>query len=241
MDEGSANYADARVTNWLKGDTAVFPQASAYKSYYNIVKSGQEEPLSTHADHFNTNRAYTIASYSKGAIFLEQLGYIIGAAVRDKVLLNYYDQWKYRHPDADAFIRVAEKTSGIKLDWYKEFWINSTKTIDYAIDSLWEEGGKTKIRLRDDGLMPMPVDFVLTFKDGSSEMHTIPLDLMYNAKPRENTSYSKWITCKPWPWTNKYYTISTDRRLADIQVGEIDPSQRMADVNRANNKIELKY
>ena len=35
----------------------------------------------------------------------------------------------------------------MKLDWYKEYWINTTKTIDYAIDSLWEEGGKTKIRI----------------------------------------------------------------------------------------------
>ncbi|MBO9620939.1 MAG: M1 family metallopeptidase [Niabella sp.] len=241
MDEGSANYADARVTNWLNGDTATFPQKDSYKSYFNIVKSGKEEPLSTHADHFNTNKAYSVASYSKGAIFLEQLGYIVGAQVRDRILLNYYNQWKFKHPNADALIRVAEKTSGTKLDWYKEFWINSTKTIDYAIDSLWEEGGKTKIRLRNDGLMPMPVDFVLTFKDGSKEMHNVPLDLMYNAKPEEKGAFAKWITYKPWPWTNKYYTIETGHRLAEIQVGEIDPTQRMADVNRANNKIELKY
>ncbi|AHF16974.1 M1 family metallopeptidase [Niabella soli] len=241
MDEGSANYADARVTNWLHGDTARFPQGDSYKSYFSIVKSGKEEPLSTHADHFNTNRAYSVASYSKGAIFLEQLGYIVGAPVRDRIFLNYYNQWKFKHPNADALIRVAEKTSGAKLDWYKEFWISSTKTIDYAIDSLWEEGGKTKIRLRNDGLMPMPVDFVLTFKDGSKEMHNVPLDLMYSAKPKESDAFAKWITYKPWPWTNKYYTVETSHRLADITVGEIDPSQRMADVNRANNKIELKY
>ncbi len=75
---------------------------------------------------------------------MEQLGYITGAQVRDKILLEYYHQWKFKHPDPDDFIHVAEKVSDMKLDWYKQYWINSTKTIDYAFDSLWEEGGKTK-------------------------------------------------------------------------------------------------
>ncbi len=52
--------------------------ASAYNSYFMLVKSGLEEPLTTHADHFNTNLAYSLASYSKGEMFLEQLGYIVG-------------------------------------------------------------------------------------------------------------------------------------------------------------------
>ena len=43
------------------------------------------------------------------------------------------------------------------LDWYQEFWVNSTKTIDYSIDSLWQAGAQTNIRLRDIGLMPMPI------------------------------------------------------------------------------------
>ena len=74
----------------------------------------------------------------------------------------------------------------MKLDWYKEYWVNSTKTIDYGIDSLWEENGKTKIRLSRTGLMPMPIDLQLTFKDSTKELHYIPLNLMYGEKPVEN-------------------------------------------------------
>jgi hypothetical protein len=47
--------------------------------------------MSTHADHFNTNFAYSLAAYSKGAVFLEQLGYIISDSLRNKVLLAYYN------------------------------------------------------------------------------------------------------------------------------------------------------
>lgn len=239
MDEGFTQYAEERVTSFLMND-AGFPYEDEYAGYFNLVRSGREEPLSTHADHYNTNFAYGNAVYSKGAVFMEQLGYIVGAQVRDKILLEYYRLWRFKHPNASDFIRVAEKVSNMKLDWYKEFWIYSTKTIDYGVDSLWEEGGKTKIRLRNIGLIPMPVDLQLTFKDGTKELHYIPLDLMYGEKPEETDTISRKIY-EPWHWTSLTYTIETNRRLTEITTAEIDPSRRMADLERRNNKLELKW
>ncbi|HLG40452.1 MAG TPA: M1 family metallopeptidase [Chitinophagaceae bacterium] len=237
MDEGFTQYAEDRISAWLSGDTNPFPQADGYASYFNLVRSGKEEPMTTHADHFNTNFAYSIASYSKGAVFMEQLGYIVGAQVRDKILLEYYRLWKFKHPNASDFIRVAEKLSDMKLDWYKENWIASTRTIDYAFDSLWEESGKTRIRIKRIGLMPMPVDLQITFKDSTQEMHYVPLDLMYGEKPAENPITRKIYPA--WKWTHETYVIETNRRLADISVAEIDPTQRLADVERKNNRLKL--
>lgn len=238
MDEGFATYAESRIYKDLDIliDTT-FIHAETYKTYYQLVKSGKEEAMITHADHFNTNYAYRNASYIKGAVFLEQLGYIIGAERRDKVLLEYYRLWKFKHPSATDFIRIAEKQSDTKLDWYKEYWVNSVKTIDYAFDSLWEQGGKTRIRIKRVGQMPMPVDLQLKFKDGSAEMHYVPLDLMYGSKPGEDTIARKVYPA--WHWTDETYVIESNRRLADIAVAEIDPSQRLADVERKNNRIKL--
>jgi hypothetical protein len=148
--------------------------------------------------------------------------------------------WRFKHPNAQDFINVAEKVSKMKLDWYKEFWIYSTKKIDYSIDSLWQENGKTNIRLRDVGLVPMPIDVQLTFRDSTRELHYVPLDLMYGAKPAENDSVSRKVY-DPWHWTSPTYTIQTDRKLTDITAVEIDPSQRMADIERRNNRLELKW
>ncbi len=238
MDEGFATYAESRVLNYLGllRDTS-FAQADTYKSYYQVVRSNKEEPAITHADHFNTNYAYKNASYIKGAVFLEQLGYITGAEVRDRILLEYFRQWKFKHPDANDFIRVAEKVSEMKLDWYKEYWINSTNTIDYTFDSLWEENGKTKIRLKRIGEVPMPIDLQLTFKDGTKELHYIPLDLMYGTKPAEDATNRK--TYPAWRWTDEMYVVESDRRLGDISIAEIDPTMRLADVERKNNRLKL--
>lgn len=239
MDEGFTTYAEDLVTAFLEKSTA-FPFDGTYRGYYSLAKSGREEPLTTHADHFNTNAAYGAAVYSKGAVFLEQLGYITGAPVRDKILLEYNRQWRFKHPNAADFIRIAETVSDMKLDWYKEYWVNSVKTIDYSIDSLWEEGGKTKVRLNRIGLMPMPIDLQFTFKDGSKELHYIPMNLMYGEKPVEDSAISRKVY-EAWKWTHATYTVETTRKLADFSIVEIDPTMRMADIDRKNNKLDLKW
>jgi Peptidase family M1 domain len=239
MDEGFTEFASDRTEAFLTGNTA-FPHDGNYRGYYGLSKSGREEPLTTHADHFNSNGAYSSAAYSKGCVFLSQLGYIAGEATLKKIMLDYYRQWRFKHPNVNDFIRVAEKISDMKLDWYREYWVNTTKTIDYGIDSLWEEGGKTKIRLRRIGQIPMPIDFQLTFKDGTKELHYIPTYFMFGQKPTEDSSVTR-IVYDAWKWTHPTFIMETGKKLLDISIAEIDPSMRMADLERKNNKIELNF
>jgi hypothetical protein len=261
MDEGFTEYASDLVENYyenkvtrvklagnikalktLDSNAAVLPllHNNNYQSYYYIAKSPYEEPLTTHADHFNTNLGYSIASYSKGCVLMEQLGYIIGATNRDKLLLEYYKQWRFKHPNASDFFKLAETVSDQKLDWYKEYWCSTTKKIDYAIDSLWEEDGLTKIRIKKIGQMPMPIDVKINYKDDSTEMHYMPLNIQYGQKPNENDKDIR-IVHEPWRWTHPTYTFETKKPLATILKVEIDPSKRMADVDQRNNVLEIKW
>ena len=88
--------------------------------------------------------------------------------------------------------------------------------------------------------MPVPIDFQLSFKDGSSEMHYVPAYFMFGQKPREDSATNR-IVYEAWKWTHPVYVIETSRKLTDISVAEIDPSMRMADIERANNKIVLNF
>jgi hypothetical protein len=236
MDEGFTDYASTRVSAELRGQKT-FAFTGSYRGYYNLARSGLEEPASTHSDHYNTNFAYSNAAYSKGSVFMEQLGYIVSDSIRDKILLAYYSQWRFKHPNPNDFIRVAEKLSNMELDWYKEYWIYTTKTIDYAVGDINLKDGKTQITLKRLGKMPMPIDVLLTFKDGTQEMHYIPLNLMYGEKPAENTILRTVHT--EWRWTHPEYTFETLRNIKDIRSIEIDPSQRMADINKTNNKLVI--
>ncbi|MCA0381727.1 MAG: M1 family metallopeptidase [Bacteroidetes bacterium] len=238
MDEGFTSYGESVVTQYLKGGTG-FALADEYRGYIALAKGKFEEPMSTHADHFATNYAYSTAAYSKGAVFLGQLGYVIGDSLLKKTLHAYYDTWKFKHPNPNDFVRVAEKVSGMELDWYKEYMVYTTKTIDYAIDSLWMEDNYTLVRIKRLGEMPMPVDVTLTFKDSTTEQHYVPLNLTYGEKPAESTAPR--VVYPAQRWTHRDMIIRTNRRINEIISVEIDASQRLADVERKNNKLELKW
>ncbi|WP_215224719.1 M1 family metallopeptidase [Echinicola shivajiensis] len=237
MDEGFTTFAtNETMANIFSETPSEFPQRGSYAGYERLAKSGKEEPMTTHADHYHSNYAYGSAAYSKGAVFLVQLGYIIGEENRDKGMLNYFNQWKFKHPKTNDVVRVMEKQSGLELDWYKEYWVNSTKTIDYAITSVEEAGKNTQITLQRNGLMPMPVDLVITYQNGSQEMVYLPLVIQRGSKPEE-AGMPKRIKTQRWPWTNITTEVVLEKDISDIKSIEIDPSQRMADINRENNKF----
>ncbi|HMO62839.1 MAG TPA: M1 family metallopeptidase [Ferruginibacter sp.] len=239
MDEGFTDYAQARALAWARQQSSI-DFTRDYEAYFRLARSNFDEPMSTPSNFFNTNFAYNTNSYYKGAVFLYQLGYITGEQNLEKIMLEYYNKWAFKHPTPGDFIRVAEKVSGMQLKWYKDYMLYTTKTIDYAIDSLWEENGLTKIRLKRNGSMPMPIDLQLTFKDGNTAIHHIPLSLMYAAKKAE-TAKQDFVVHESWGYTIPTYTVSFPRRLTEIIKVEIDPTKRMADIDRRNNTLQLNW
>ncbi|NDE61603.1 MAG: hypothetical protein EB038_05230, partial [Cyclobacteriaceae bacterium] len=237
MDEGFTSYATnlAMSSIFLKSEN---PHRGSYAGYYRLVASGLEEPMSTHADHYHTNSAYGSAAYSKGAVFLAQLGYVIGEEARDKGMLRYWNTWQFRHPNANDLIRAMEKQSGLELDWYKEYFVYSTKTIDYAVKEVVPTKEGTSITLQRIGLMPMPVDLQITYQDGTKELIYLPLDVMRGGKAEEQGSAAR-VQTKVWTWTYPQMTIQVSKPVESIKSVEIDPSRRMADISLENNKVEF--
>ncbi len=241
MDEGFTQFAAEKVMEHLKskglipGELDPMPYESFYIGYANIVQKGIEEPLSTHADHFEYNSAYSIAAYVKGAVFLNQLEYVIGKPAFEKGMLEFFNAWKFKHPDANDFIRVMEKVSGIELDWYKEYMVNSIKTIDYAIDTIYGNSMETTISIQRDNQMPMPIDLVIHLKNGNILNYTIPLDIMRGAKQEIPAEGEPFQVLRDWTWVNPYFQFEIPYNLDQIVAIYIDPSRRMADLNRENN------
>ena len=189
---------------------------------------------STHADRYAMNGLYGASAYSKGAVFLAQLGYIIGEENLDKTLKRYYDEWKFKHPTPNDFIRIAEKVSGAELDWYLMDWTQTTNTIDYAINTVEGDGENTNVVFQRKGLMPMPIDVNVTYADGSKETFYIPLQMMRWEKPAEEGV--KRTVEKDWAWGFSGYQLEIPVPEDKISTIEIDESQLMADIDRSNNK-----
>ena len=237
MDEGFTSYAsNLAMASIFQANAS--PHRGSYGGYYRLVKSGLEEPMSTHSDHYQTNSAYGAAAYSKGAVFLAQLGYVIGEEARDRGMYRYWNTWKFKHPNVNDLIRAMEKESGLELDWYKEYFVYSTKTIDYGVKEVNASVDGTSITLERIGAMPMPIDLVITYKDGTKELVYLPLEILRGAKMEEPNA-PKLVLTQDWPWVYPTLTISLKRELDTIKSIEIDPSKRMADIQVENNKVEF--
>lgn len=231
MDEGFTSYISTLAENAVFEKSPEFPHENSYNSYLGLANSGFEQPQTTHADRYKLNGAYGASAYSKGAVFLAQLGYLIGEENLNETLASYYDQWNYKHPTPNDFIRVAEKVSDAELGWYLNDWTRTTNQIDYGVKDVrgGTEKDETVVSLERIGLMPMPIEVEVTYTDGTSEMTYIPLRMMRFSKPELKVAENDW------PWAFPTYELKIDKAKSSIQQIEIDPSQLMADVDRSNN------
>ena len=90
MDEGFTSYISAFAMNSLREEKRANPLSGSYRSYIRLANSGFEQPLTTHADRYALNGAYGAAAYSKGAVFMAQLGYIIGEENLKTTIKNFF-------------------------------------------------------------------------------------------------------------------------------------------------------
>ncbi|MEO0556150.1 MAG: M1 family metallopeptidase [Bacteroidota bacterium] len=239
MDEGFTSYATSVTMQFLfNPESDDNPHGGSRRGYSFMANSGKEEPMTTHADHYVTNQSYGINAYSKGAVFLDQLSYVVGQGTFMEGMRRYYNEWKFKHPTSIDFIRVMEKTSGIQLDWYLEHFVYTTKQIDYGIRSIIGKEDATYVTLERLGEMIMPIDLYIEYNDGSKEIIYVPLRIMRGAKEVEDTDIER-VTQEAWPWTNPTYTVKLNRNINNIKTLEIDSSQRMADLDRSNNSIDI--
>ena len=226
MDEGFTSYISDISMNEIMHQNKENPHKGAYNNYIKLALSGKEEPQSLYADRFYFNAAYGASAYSKGEIFLAQLGYIIGQENLQKTLKKYFQDFKFKHPTPNDFKRTAEKVSGLQLDWYLNEWTQTTHYINYAVKAV----NNKAITLENKGLMPMPIDVKVTYADGSIENFYIPLRMLLGKKPTKAT------VLKDWSWVAPIYTFSTPKSVQSV---EIDPLERMADVDRNDNVFEV--
>ena len=236
MDEGFTSFASTNVMDYLRrkrlvgGKQSSFIYKETMDGFANFAKSGYEEPMNTPSDHYSTNAAYSVGSYTKGELALVQLNYILGEKTFSKALLRYFNEWKFKHPTPDDFFRVFEKESGLDLDWFQWYWTNSTRKIDYAIDTIV----KNNLILSNVGQFPMPLDVVVTLTNGKKHMYYIPQSIMRGKKEQE-MSFDKYSISEAWDWTNPIYSLKLEEKISEISRIDIDPSYRLMDVNRDNN------
>lgn len=235
MDEGFTTFASTFVQAQMNDEPAFNPHKRSMQGVMYMANSDDQEPISTHADFYHTNRNYGLSSYSKGATFMWQLQNIVGEEAFWKGMLTYFDKWSFKHPHPRDFIKIMEDESGMVLDWYLENWVGTTNTIDYGVYNVEAKDNATLITLENAGEMPMPLEVMVTYKNGDTELFYIPITLMRKNKEAFTLEANKVTTLNDWPWTHPYYQFTIPTKKDKIKEVSIDPEWFITDKERSNN------
>ena len=231
-----------------------------YYGYYRDAVRNNDPALNTHSDHFGSALGHGGGYghvYYKTAVMLHNLEYVLGDELFIKAMQNYVAQWKIAHPYPEDFRNSIIQYTGVDLNWFFDQWLETNKYIDYSISSV-KKGDISpaaeaaniplqpyNIEIERKGTMQMPLDFIVTTKDGDTLSYYIPNtwfekstgeDIPENARVNSmalsrTETLPRWIG---WDMMGQKYTATVylPGKIDDVI---IDPSQRLADVNMLDN------
>jgi hypothetical protein len=82
--------------------------------------------------------------------------------------------------------------------------------------------------------MPMPIDIVVEYTDGTKEGFYIPLRMMSFVKDNPYPQMKRTVMAD-WAWGNPDYELVIPKAMSSVKSITIDPSGLMADVKKADN------
>lgn len=159
-------------SNWYQRLTPRAGQWQARRDrYFWFLRNHYDQRVATRAEDFPHD--YRVAVYTKGALVMDALRYVLGEETFRKALRQYYDTWKLKHVDTQRLWDVCEAVSGQDLDWFFQQWIFAVKGCDYRLEKTEtrKEGDSyvtDVLILREDDAI-MPIELVVETKGGKTD------------------------------------------------------------------------
>jgi len=251
LDEGFTTFLTAWSMGKIDGDEYVKPTPKSkylqrfrkpakvrtgrlYYVYISDAAKGSNTTLNTHSDGFGGALQHGGGYrqvYYKTANMLYNLQYVLGDELFLKAMQHYFDQWKICHPYFIDYRNSIINYTKVDLNWFFDQWLETSKTIDYAIKSIKKgnEEDQYLITFKRKGGMQMPIDFEVTTKDG--EKHQFHIPNTWFVKETKAIVLPKW---HGWDKLHPTYEaiVTIPGKIKDVV---IDPTQRLSDAYMLDN------
>lgn len=187
--------------------------ARSANSYYKNMTVGA---LADTSYKLPTRLSYVVNSYNKPELVLHTLERYVGADKMMKILKEYYNSFKYRHPRAEDFISIVQKNCNEDMNWFFEEFYKHPKSFDYKVTSITRKDSihyEVLVERLGDGIFKNEV-------------------ALYTDK---ETLIQRWDGSERW----KILKFRTSNKVI---AAEVDPQRKnMLDVNFANNSFTVEH
>ena len=208
--------------------------SEVYFPYMRDAVKGEETNINRHSNDFNTalrhGGGYSQV-YFKTAVMLYNLQYVLGDELFLNAMKHYVSQWKIAHPYPEDFRNSIIQYTHVDLNWFFDEWLETSKTIDYAIEEVKQVGPEEyKIEFEREGQMQMPIDFIVIDKKDS--VHKFHIPNTWYVKKTDAIVLPKWFG-----WDKIQPTYDAIVKIPDgIKEVIIDPTNRIADIYMPDNR-----
>lgn len=134
-----------------------------YLLYLLNASEGLDQACGLHSCK-HTPLNYGIMVYTKTALAFEYLQAYLGEEVLDRAMHNYFETWKFKHPQPKDLQESLEKSTTKNLDWFFNELINTNKKIDYSIAKVTSFEDYVEVEIKNKGNIKSPIS-ISAFKD----------------------------------------------------------------------------
>ncbi len=172
MDEGIASWLERvllRASSGHDDDEEAVPDL-----YRTVTGMRAEQPMLTHADHYNGALTYTAASYDKLVVVFRAFSAEYGDSALVQGLRAYGAAWTGRHPYPPDFFRMVFARAGADRDVFVREWMRGTGHFDARIDDVVRLRDTLTVTIRSSGGAHLSVPVVVSRDGEASERVVIP-------------------------------------------------------------------
>lgn len=226
MDEGINSFSEDRYINNKYPENKLYPllfdnleklaqllniDHLAYNDYHALfylfnARINADQPLHLSSTAY-TEINYGTIVYGKGARIMHHLHDAMGEERFNKIMQEYFENWKFKHPYPEDFFKIVSKHHHLQpTDWFVKDLYTTTKKLDYAM-------GRSKpnqILIRNKGQIKAPFSIGL-IKEGK----------LIRKYQFQGIGKKEWVTIPG---------------LLDADIVVIDPENKTPDIQRKNNQ-----
>jgi hypothetical protein len=196
---------------------------------YGRISGNDDEP----AMMWNANYGgpmYGFQTYQKTPYMLSMLGGIVGDDAVQRAMSDYAKTWAFKHPSPWDYMNFMSNALKQDLGWFWYYWLWTTESVDGSIQGVTTSGGRTTVKIRQDGQMPSPVVLKVVFAGNGPAITP-----MANAKMLDDHTAIVTFPVDVWFNGSRTYDAVLNFGARPIESITFDPYGRFPDKNAADN------